>query len=78
MVLDAWKGNPYGHVAYVEAVQDTNHWTISHANMNVGEDFAKLGDVPIRKVVCVSNPDHTVSFKGFRHQFHLLGFLTPK
>ncbi len=33
MVLDAWDGNPYGHVAYVEHVSaDGKRWTVTHAN----------------------------------------------
>src|ERR1043166_7547695 len=30
MVLDSWKGNPYGHVAYVEQVENTNEWRVTH------------------------------------------------
>jgi surface antigen len=38
LVLDAWPGNEYGHVAYVESVEsDGKTFTISHANFAVGQ-----------------------------------------
>ncbi len=75
MVLDAWDGNPFGHVAYVESVQSPKAWTISHANMKVGEEFAKLSGITIRKAKCTKQPDGTMVFDGYTTHFHLAGFL---
>ncbi|HWA82640.1 MAG TPA: CHAP domain-containing protein [Fimbriimonadaceae bacterium] len=75
MVLDGWKGNDYGHVAYVESVQDANHWTVSHANMAVGSEVRHLSGIPIC-LVDVVRQGKVVAFEGRPDKFSLIGFLT--
>ena len=76
MVLDGWQGNPYGHVAYVESVQGKNKWTISHANMGIGNVFAKLDGVQIRKTGCQMITKGHITFPGSVASYKLIGFLT--
>ncbi len=78
MVLGGWKGNEFGHVAFVESVQGTNRWTISHANMGAGTVFATLDGIGIRTCECVRSGSGEVSFSGGRNKFRLIGFLTPR
>ena len=78
MVLDGWKGNAFGHVAFVESVQGTNRWTISHANMGAGEVFAKLDGIEVRRCECTRLASGIVSFQGRRNQFRLIGFLAVR
>ncbi|HVT13855.1 MAG TPA: CHAP domain-containing protein [Fimbriimonadaceae bacterium] len=76
MVLDGRKGNDYGHVAYVESVQDSNHWTISHANMAAGVAARTLSGVTIR-VAGIERHGRLVTFDGRPGGFSLIGFLKP-
>src|ERR1043165_5144530 len=52
MVMDAWPGNPYGHVAYVESVSEDGTWVISHANLGVGSQSRILDGTPVFKAKC--------------------------
>src|SRR5258708_2062044 len=76
MVLDAWKGNPYGHVAYVESVSGKDHWVISHANFGVGTQERTLDGVPVLRARCERIP-RGVRLEGAMGSFLLRGFLSP-
>lgn len=73
LVLDAWPGNEYGHVAYVESVESGNSFTITHANFNVGSP------VGTREGVVVYRASAHVTPKGISLDGHpplpLVGFL---
>lgn len=75
MVLGPWAGNPYGHVAVVESVSGSDRWTISHANMMAGDDFARLDGYTVRRAECVLGPDGVRIAGG--GPLPLLGFLAP-
>lgn len=77
MVLDAWPGNPYGHVAYVESVAAPNRWTISHANFHVGEEMNVLEGVPVFRVEC-KRTAAGVLLGELQKPFRLRAFLYPK
>ncbi|MEQ1932538.1 MAG: CHAP domain-containing protein [Fimbriimonadaceae bacterium] len=74
MVLGAWPGNEYGHVAYIESVQDLSHFTISHANMTAGQSVSLLNGHEIREAD-VALTGHSVLFEGSKEDFPLIGFL---
>jgi surface antigen len=76
MVLDAWRGNPYGHVAYVEQVESDRVWRITHANMTIGDPAGELGEVPVYTAICERSANG-IRFRGFRPEFRLRGFLHP-
>lgn len=76
MVLDAWPGNEYGHVAYVDSVENDNRWTISQANMSAPETCGEREGVTIYKAVIERAPGG-VRFAGSVHVFRLRGFLYP-
>ena len=75
MVLDGWRGNPFGHVAFVESVQGKSTWTVSHANMGAGEAFGLMDGVSVRRVTCHRMADGSIEFPGYRNHFRLIGFL---
>lgn len=77
MVLDAWEGNCYGHVAYVERVQDAEHWTITHANFAVGTIAGWREGIPIYRTECEKTPEG-VRLIGTGQPFRLTGFLLPE
>jgi len=74
MVLDAWEGNPYGHVAFVEQVADKDHWTVTHANMGVGQELLKIDGASIREAK-VSRRGELVGFEDGVPTLKLIGFL---
>lgn len=74
MVLDAWPGNAYGHVAYVESIQDADHWTVSHANMVAGASLRTLDGVTIRAVKVIRHGS-AIAFEGLPGELPLIGFL---
>lgn len=74
MVLDAWKGNPYGHVTYVEEVISPGHLRVSHANMAIGEVSRTLDGESIRNVE-VEFQGGVARFAGWPSAFRLIGFL---
>ena len=76
MVLDAWRGNPYGHVAYVERVENGGAWRITQANMSVGNPEGDLDGVPVYEATCERTP-RGIRFRGSRAEFRLRGFLCP-
>lgn len=78
MILAGWKGNEYGHVAYVESVAGSNRWTISHANMGAGTIFANLDGIDIRKCDCLLAKRGWVQFSGSRNLLPIIGFLSPR
>ena len=75
MVVDAWPGNPYGHVAYVEEVIDSDHWTVSHANMSVGDAFGVLDGFTIR-TASVTRSGSSISFENKGYSLKISGFLS--
>lgn len=75
MVLEGWKGNPYGHVAVVEAVTDKDHWTVTHSNMLAGSDYGVLAGQTIR-LAKVERRGRNVFFEGKAMPLALIGFLT--
>lgn len=77
MVLDAWEGNPYGHVAYVEQVSPNGkQWTISHANWAVGQLSHTRATVPIYKANCTATNNHGVLLEEQSQIYPLRHFLT--
>lgn len=73
LVLDAWPGNEYGHVAYVESVESGNSFTITHANFNVGRPVGtREGIVVYRATAHVTS--RGISLDG-RPPLPLVGFL---
>jgi len=75
MVLEAWKKNPYGHVAYVEKVLTKNEWVITHANLSLGRVVKKLSDEQIYQAKCKRTKDGVI-IEGSDQIFLLRGFLT--
>ena len=75
MILDGWKGNPFGHVAFVESVAE-HSWTVTHANMSAGETMGVMDGVEIRRAVCSQLADGAIEFEGKKGHFPLIGFLT--
>ncbi len=76
LVLDAWPGNEYGHVAYVESVEPGGKtFTISHANFAVGQSSG------VRQGVTIFRARATLVEKGVslegRAPLPLVGFLSP-
>lgn len=76
MVLDKWPGNPYGHVAYVESVASVHEWTVSHANMKIGENMGVLDGVQIRVAEVVRSGSNILIDKSGL-PLRLRGFLIP-
>lgn len=74
MVLGAWEGNPYGHVAYVEKVLNSNEWIVTHSNFAIGTAEASLDEVRIYRVKC-RRIKEGVLLEGSRQVFPLRGFL---
>ncbi|MFM9874535.1 MAG: CHAP domain-containing protein [Fimbriimonadaceae bacterium] len=77
MVLDAWGTNPFGHVAYVEEVADSAHFTVTHANMMVGVKVFSKNGVPIRRVDAELD-GKAVSFGEGKADYPVIGFLVMK
>lgn len=77
MVLNEWGGNPYGHVAYVESVEDANHFSVTHANMSAGEQCATQSGVVIRKCSIIREGDF-VRFNKKGPNLRIIGFLRHK
>lgn len=77
MVLDAWPGNPYGHVAYIESVIDKDHWTISHANMPVGKQDRIVAGCAIYRAEAVRKGE-AVKLDGRDSELRLIGFLVMR
>jgi surface antigen len=77
MVLDAWPGNRYGHVAFVESVESDGRWTISHANLPATERWQERDGVSVYRASFEPVPNG-VRLAGTRHTFPLRGFLYPR
>jgi surface antigen len=77
MVVDAWPGNEYGHVAYVEEVESDDRWIISHANMSAGEPCGTRDGFTVYRSLC-ERTSRGVSFDGRRPHLRLRTFLIPK
>jgi surface antigen len=75
MVLDAWEGNPYGHVAYVEKVLNKNQWIVTHANFGLGSAIKELDGVKIYEAKC-ERTEGGVLLQGSKQVFKLRGFLS--
>ncbi|MGC4046539.1 MAG: CHAP domain-containing protein [Armatimonas sp.] len=73
LVLDAWPGNEYGHVAYVESVENGNSFTITHANFSVGNPVGTREGVVIYRASAHVTSDG-ISLEG-RPPLPLVGFL---
>jgi surface antigen len=76
MVIDAWPGNPYGHVAFVERVKSSDRWVISHANWRLGVEREQRVGVPVFEAG-VERVSGGVRIAGLPHVFRLRGFLAP-
>ena len=76
MVLDAWPGNPYGHVGYVESVETPSAWTVSHANYAIGAPDRNLEGVSILRVRC-ERSSGGVQLGSHPEPLALRGFLYP-
>jgi len=76
MIVDAWEGNPFGHVAYVEAVRDADHWTVTHANFAIGTAIGSREGVSVYEVDCERTSDG-LRLAGSDRRFQLTGFLLP-
>lgn len=77
LVLDAWPGNPYGHVAYVERVRSPVRFSISHANMAAGALVRRREGVAVR-VAEVEVKDGGLEFGGRTGRFRVIGFLVRR
>ena len=77
MVIDAWPGSAAGHVAYVELVQDSNHFVVTHANFAIGNERENLDRVVIRECRVVRQGAN-VLFGEHRTSLPLAGFLVPR
>lgn len=76
MVLDAWPGNPYGHVGYVERVESASVWHVTHANYAIGQPDGAREGVPILRVKCELSPAG-VELDGSGRSLPLRGFVYP-
>jgi len=79
MVLDGWKGNEFGHVAFVESVAGTNRWTISHSEYWVPA-MCLQSWMALMFAVVYAPGQHRVrlAFKAVGNRFRLIGFLAPR
>jgi surface antigen len=77
MVLDAWEGNPYGHVAYVEKVINSNEWIVTHANFAVGTAATPMDEIPVYRVKC-QKTKAGILLEGRQQIFTLKGFLSAQ
>lgn len=75
LVLDAWLGNEYGHVAYVEKVLDNGSFEITHANFAAGETVTQREGVTVYRASCTQT-EASVSIAGGA-PLPLRGFLVP-
>ena len=57
MVLDAWLGNSYGHVGYVEKVNPDGSFEITHANFAKGKEVGQRENVTIYRASCKLTAD---------------------
>ena len=76
VVFAPWPANPYGHVAFVEKVDERGRFTISHANFAVGELWQKRDGIPIYRAEFEQVPGGARVLGG-RHVFALRGYLSP-
>jgi surface antigen len=76
MVMDAWPGNTYGHVAFVERVETPDRWVISHANWRLGTERERRAGVVVFEAEVERVPGG-VRIGGLPHVFTLRGFLRP-
>lgn len=74
MVFEAWPGNPYGHVAFVERVLPDGSWEVTHANLGVSERDGERAGIPVYRARFEPCSEGARLF-GTRHVFRLLGFL---
>jgi surface antigen len=75
LILDAWPGNPYGHVASVEKINPDGSFEITHANFAAGEPVAQREGVTVYRATCTKSPEG-VSVAG-GSVLPLRGFLVP-
>ena len=75
LVLDAWPGNEYGHVAYVEKVNSNDSFEITHANFAAGEPVAQREGITIYRAACTKSAEG-ISIAG-GPVLPLRGFLVP-
>lgn len=76
LVMDAWPGNEYGHVAYVESVRADGVFEITHANYAVGALCAQREGVAIYRARAQLRSGG-VALED-RPPLPLVGFLTPR
>jgi surface antigen len=74
MILGAWKGNPYGHVAYVESVPSKGRAIVTHANMRAGSEVSPWQGVTVRRAEVDLLPK-AVRFESSKTTLPLIGFL---
>jgi surface antigen len=74
MVLDAWPGNPHGHVAFVERVDGPDHWTVTHTNFALGRLSQRRAGVPVYRAAAERVVDGVRLADG-KTVFPLRGFL---
>jgi hypothetical protein len=74
LVLDAWPGNQYGHVAYVERVESEGRFTITHANFGIGKPIGTREGFPIYRATARITPTG-ISLEG-HPPLPLVGFLS--
>ena len=75
MVLDAWEGNRYGHVAYVEEVLGDGRISVTHANMKVGVKVFERQGVPIRRADVVLDGGRVMFDEGGEFEYPVVGFI---
>lgn len=74
LILDAWPGNPYGHVVYVEEVKSPQSVVVTHANMKGGNEVRKLDGVTVRRAEVSLGKGRAVFSKGAK-PLPVIGFL---
>jgi len=76
LVLDAWKGNPYGHVGYVESMGNNGDFDLTHANFKRGEVCDTRDGVTVYRAHCHLSNNSVVVADGT--PLPMLGFLVRK
>jgi surface antigen len=77
MVLNSWKGNSYGHVAFVESSTPGSSWNVTHANWKTGKPTNTIEKQSIYKATFVKSGS-SVQLSGTGSKYPLLGFLYKK
>lgn len=79
MVLNKWRSNPYGHVAYVESSTSGSSWNVTHANWASGSAVRTIEGYKVYKATFKkSSSSGYVKISGGSTNYPLRGFLYKK